>query len=162
MIIFVLLTLLVLKMKKILIIAALMLGFVASAAAQPKAIGLRGGYGAELSYQHYLGSQFVEADLGLTGFNALNVAATYNWFFYQSGGFGFYGGLGGALGFNFEKQGMHLAFAPQLGIEYTFPFHLNLSLDIRPQIGYSTYEGPKESSHFYIWYYPALGIRYAF
>ena len=60
-------------MKKIILVAALVLGFAAAAAAQPRALGLRGGYGVEASYQHTLGSNFVEADLGLYGFNTLNV-----------------------------------------------------------------------------------------
>ena len=36
-------------MKKIIVLAAVILGFSFAAAAQPRAIGLRGGYGAELS-----------------------------------------------------------------------------------------------------------------
>lgn len=147
-------------MKKILVISAVLLSFAVTAVAQPKAVGLRLGYGAEISYQHYLGNNFLEADLGLNGFNSLNVAVDYNWYLYQSDGFGFYGGLGGALGFNFDPSGMNIAFAPQIGVEYNFKFPLNISLDFRPQIGYCTYEGAH--SHFYAWYYPALGIRYAF
>ena len=56
-------------MKKIILVAALVLGFAAAAVAQPRALGLRGGYGVELSYQHTLGENFLEADLGLGGFN---------------------------------------------------------------------------------------------
>jgi hypothetical protein len=42
-------------MKKIIVIAALMLGFAVAAVAQPRAIGGRLGNGAEVSYQHSLG-----------------------------------------------------------------------------------------------------------
>ena len=66
-------------MKKIILIAAMVLGFAVAAVAQPRAIGLRGGYGVELSYQHTLGENFVEANLGLTGFNALNVKMRVPW-----------------------------------------------------------------------------------
>ena len=51
-------------MKKIIIAAILALGFTVAASAQPKAIGARFGYGADLSYQHYAGgANFIEADL---------------------------------------------------------------------------------------------------
>ena len=101
-------------MKKIILIAALALGFaVAATAGNPiekkfggktRALGLRGGYGFELSYQHSLGENFVEADLGLWGFNTLNAVATYNWMLAQPqwtsrGDWGFYAGPGVAVGF---------------------------------------------------------------
>ena len=70
-------------MKRILITLAVMLGFAVAAVAQPKAVGIRFGYGVEASYQHSLGNNFVEANLGLEAFNALNVAATYNWMIAQ-------------------------------------------------------------------------------
>ena len=53
-------------MKKIILIAAMICGFAVAASAQPKALGLRFGYGAELSDQHNVaGANFIEADLGL-------------------------------------------------------------------------------------------------
>ncbi len=53
-------------MKKIIIIAALALGFAVAASAQPRAIGGRLGNGLEASYQHTVrGADFVEANLGL-------------------------------------------------------------------------------------------------
>ena len=55
-------------MKKIILVAALVLGFAVAASAQPRAIGLRGGWGAELSYQHSFDSNFLQADLGLQAF----------------------------------------------------------------------------------------------
>ena len=67
-------------MKKIILVAALLLGFAAAVAAQPRAVGVRFGYGVEATYQHTVGSaNFVEANLGLNDFTILNVAATYNW-----------------------------------------------------------------------------------
>ena len=44
-------------MKKMLILVAALLGFAVVATAQPRALGVRAGYGAELSYQHTLGSE---------------------------------------------------------------------------------------------------------
>ncbi len=150
-------------MKKILLIAALVLGFAAAASAQPRAIGLRFGWGAELSYQHDMGGMnFIEADLGLNTFNALNVAATYNFSLAQFGdGFNFYAGPGAALGLGFGKASFfNIGVAGQIGLEYIFDFPLQLSLDLRPQIGLGIVEGGVGLG-FWGWY-PNLGIRYAF
>lgn len=153
-------------MKKIILVAALVLGFAAAAAAQPRAIGLRGGYGVELSYQHNLGANFVEADLGLTGFNALNVAATYNWMLAQPdwtnrGEWGVYAGPGAALGLGFgEVSHLNVAVAGQVGLEYTFWFPLQLSIDLRPQLGLWT--GGGAAGFYFGGWCPALGVRYKF
>ncbi len=148
-------------MKKILLVAALVLGFAAAAVAQPRAIGIRGGYGVELSYQHSLGSNFVEADLGLNTFNSLNVAATYNFSIAQFGdGFNVYAGPGAAVGLGFgEVSHLYVGVAGQIGLEYIFNFPLQLSLDLRPQLGLDINNGV--GFGFWGWY-PCLGIRYAF
>ncbi len=150
-------------MKKILIIAAFVLAFATAASAQPRAIGIRGGYGVELSYQHNMGgANFLEADLGLNTFNALNVAATYNFSLAQFGdGFNVYGGPGAAVGVGFGEAGyFNLGIAGQLGLEYVFPFHLQLSIDLRPQIGLG-FVNEGIGLGFWGWY-PNLGIRYSF
>ena len=90
-------------MKKIILVAAMVLGFAVAASAQQRALGLRGGYGVELSYQHTIGADFLEADLGLLG-SDLNLAATYNYMIAQPdwtdrGEWGFYAGPGAAVGF---------------------------------------------------------------
>ena len=147
-------------MKKIILIAAMVLGFAVAAVAQPRAVGLRGGYGVELSYQHTLGENFVEANLGLTGFNALNVAATYNWTVAQpqwtsKGEWGVYAGPGAALGVGFGNPGtFNVAAAGQVGLEYTFWFPLQLSIDFRQHIGIG--------NGFWCPSSVGLGIRYRF
>ena len=156
-------------MKKILVIAALMLGFAAAAIAQPRAVGLRLGYGAEVSYQHTLGDNFIEADLGVLGFGAtFNANAIYNFMIAQPqwtdrGEWGFYAGPGIALGGGGVRGAGHfdLAVAGQVGLEYTFWFPLQLSIDIRPQLGVAV--GPKAGAAFYFdsWC-PALSARYKF
>ena len=140
-------------MKKIILIAAIMLGFAVAASAQPKAIGLRIGGGAELSYQHNVGSNFIEADLGLESFKSLNVAATYNFMIAQFGdGFGFYAGPGIGLGF---AEKLRVGLAGQVGIEYNFAsVPVQLSLDVRP---YFDFVGVG-----LVGWYPHLGIRYNF
>ena len=151
-------------MKKFIIAAALVLGFAVAASAQPKALGLRLGYGAELSYQHNLGDyNFIEADLGLGDFAYLNLAGTYNFMIAKpqwtdSGEWGFYAGPGVALGVG---QGIfNLGIAGQVGLEYTFDFPLQLSVDIRPQIGLVSVA---KVNKFGIWgWYPHISARYAF
>ena len=146
-------------MKKIILIAAMALGFVVTAAAQPKAVGLRLGYGVEASYQHNLGSSnFLEANLGLDDFTTLNLAATYNWMIAKPqwtdrGEWGFYAGAGAAVGYS---KGPHIGAAGQVGLEYTFWFPLQLSVDIRPQLGFVDGE-------FGVWgWAPHLSVRYCF
>ena len=148
-------------MKKIILVAAMVLGFAVAASAQPKAVGVRGGYGIELSYQHTLGANFIEADLGLVG-HGFNVAATYNWNLVQPqwtnrGEWNVYAGPGAALGVG---GGVNIAVAGQVGLEYTFWFPLQLSIDIRPQIGLWT--GGGHAGLYHGGWYPALGARYKF
>ena len=146
-------------MKKIILVAAMVLGFAVAASAQPRAIGARLSYGAELSYQHTLGQNFLEADLGLGDFRYLNVAATYNFMIAKPdwtdrGEWGFYAGPGIALGAG--KDLFNVGVAGQVGLEYTFWFPLQLSIDMRPQLGLV-------GDHFGLWgWYPQLGVRYRF
>ena len=153
-------------MKKIILIAAMVLGFAVAAAAQPRAVGIRGGYGIEATYQHTLGTNFLEANLGLNGFNALNFAATYNWMLAQPqwtdrGEWGVYAGPGAAVGLGFGPvSSFNLAACGQVGLEYTFWFPLQLSLDIRPQLGFVTAGG--HGGFYFGGWCPALGVRYRF
>lgn len=153
-------------MKKIILIAALAFGLVATAAAQPRAIGLRLGNGGEVSYQHTLGQNFIEVDGGLgVGFKkTLNVGATgiYNIMIAQPqwtdrGEWGFYAGPGAAVGLGLgENNFFTLAVAGMVGLEYNFWFPLQVSIDYRQQLGYGF-------NHEF--YYPAsicLGVRYRF
>jgi hypothetical protein len=140
-------------MKKIIMIAAMVLGFAIAASAQPKALGLRVGYGAELSYQHNVGENFIEADLGLESFKNLGVAATYNFNITEFGqGFKFYAGPGIGLGMG---ETLSVGIAGQAGIEYNFAeAPVQLSLDVRP---YFDFVGVG-----LVGWYPHLGVRYRF
>ena len=51
-------------MKKFIVVVLSVLAFAAVASAQPRALGIRAGYGGEISYQHGGGAGFLEADLG--------------------------------------------------------------------------------------------------
>lgn len=151
-------------MKRFFIAAALVLGLAFTASAQPRAIGAKLGWGLDLSYQHSFGVNFLEADLGLNNFNSLNVAGIYNFMIAQPawtdrGEWGFYAGPGAAIGMGLtsENNFFHLAIAGMVGLEYTFWFPLQLSLDLRPQIG-----GLFGRPGLYWSIMPALGIRYRF
>ena len=128
-------------MKKIIIAAAIMLGFAAAAVAQPRALGVRIGNGGEISYQHSLGSNFLEVDGGLgLGFDGVfNVGATgiYNFMISEFGnGFGFYAGPGAGVGLGVgEANYLTISAAGMVGIEYKFNFPLQISLDFRQHVG---------------------------
>ena len=150
-------------MKKIILAAAMVLGFAIAATAQPRAIGVRIGNGAEISYQHSFNANFLEVDGGVgLGFDkTFNLGATgiYNFMIAQPawtdrGEWGFYAGPGIAVAAGPEI--FNVGIAGQVGLEYTFHFPLQLSVDLRPQLGVV-------NKTFGIWgWYPHLSIRYRF
>lgn len=158
-------------MKKIFLVAAAILGLAIAATAQPRALGARLGYGVEASYQHtFQGADFMEATVGLfgTGFNA---TASYNYMLAQPywtdrGEWGIYAGPGASIGYGIdlkhEVYNFNVALVGQVGIEYTFWFPLQLSIDLRPQIGLAFGDGV----HFYqnglLGFTPCLSVRYRF
>ena len=149
-------------MKKIIIILAstLLLGAVASA--QPRALGVRATYGVELSYQHDMGGNFSEFDLGWSS-GYTNLAAVYDFALSSSGNFNFYAGPGADLCLydnvttsGAETVGIGLGVVGQIGAEYEFDqVPVNLSLDWRPIFRVF---GPSGFG----WDSIALGIRYRF
>lgn len=151
-------------MKKILLIAAMLLGFTVAAIAQPRAVGLKLGWGAEASYQHTVkGANFIEATLGLNDFTSLNASAVYNFMIAQpqwtdKGEWGFYAGPGASVGTCMlkDRSYFHLSAAGMVGLEYTFWFPLQLSFDLKPQLGF----GFNYGFHFNVM--PSLGVRYRF
>ena len=153
-------------MKKIIVLAAVILGFSVAAAAQPRAIGVRVGNGGEISYQHTLGQNFLEVDGGLgLGFDGVfNIGATgiYNFMIAQPqwtdrGEWGFYAGPGASVGLGLgEANYLTLGAAGMVGLEYTFWFPLQLSFDLKPQLGF----GFNYGFHFNVM--PSLGVRYRF
>lgn len=153
-------------MKKIIIVLAMAFGLSIAAVAQPRAVGGRLGYGIEASYQHSLGDNFVEADLGLFTFRSLNAAATYNFMIAQpswtpKGEWGFYAGPGAGLGVDFGGA-FNIGIGGQVGLEYKFDnIPLQLSVDYRPMFGLYAANG---AAGFYlpgIWNF-GIGARYCF
>ena len=157
-------------MKRIILIAALVFGVAVAATAQPRAVGGRLAYGLEASYQHYVGGEnFVEANLGFCYFSALNATATYNFMIAQPawtarGEWGFYAGPGASVGLGLiGRSEFVFGVVGQVGLEYTFWFPLQLSVDLRPQIGFAAGNG---GARFYtegmFGFVPTIGVRYRF
>ena len=151
-------------MKKIILVAALVLGFAAAAVAQPRAIGVRLGNGGEVSYQHTLGGNFLEVDGGIgLGFDGVfNVGATgiYNFMIAQPdltdrGEWGFSAGPGASVGLGLgDANYLTLGVAGMVGLEYSFWFPLQLSIDFRQHIGIGNgFWAPSSVG---------LGVRYKF
>lgn len=145
-------------MKKIILILAAALGFAVAVSAQPRALGVRIGWGGELSYQHTLGAaNFLEADLGWSA-NAFDIGLSYDFSLAPAGPFGFYIGPSAQAWFvnNPEKSYLGLGVGAQIGLEYIFDaIPLQLSLDWRPLFTVVPSTG-------FGWQSFGLGIRYAF
>ena len=146
-------------MKKLLVVLSLVFGISAAAVAQPRAIGARFANGGEISYQHGLGSNFLEADLGWWG-GTVGISGVYDFVIaspqWTAGTWNVYAGPGANvyIGDGFTSIGV----CGQVGIEYTFgSVPLQLSLDVRPNV-VSINDGVKLLDGIY----PGLGIRYAF
>ena len=162
-------------MKKIVLLFVFAVAMATAAFAQPRAIGARIGYGFEASYQHSMGeNNMIEVELGLPGFNAIEAAATYDWLnpgglmipWENKGSWNWYAGVGAAVGYNWGSWYSAYAFggvAGRVGVEYTFDFPLQLSVDWRPVIGV---DGNKYGVDFYAdGLYSgaiAIGARYIF
>ena len=142
---------------------------VAAASAQPRSLGARCGAEYQLNYQHGMGQRgdFLEVDLGYELItNLVNVAGSYDFMLVQpkwtsKGEWGVY--VGPAFKAGFAGVGCYLAAGAQIGLEYTFGFPLQLSLDFRPVIGAaivnksaSLYGGGPAT------FCPGLSVRYRF
>ena len=148
-------------MKRFLVTILTLAAFASVSAAQPRALGVRGGYGVELSYQHNLNSNFIEADLGWAP-KELNIVATYDFVFANIGDFNFYAGPGVRVG-SFETSnnvvGLNLGIAAQIGAEFIIPaVPINISLDWRPVVNFFG----EDKQRGFNGKYAALGIRYRF
>lgn len=130
-------------MKKILTIAAVLFAFAVAAVAQPKSVGVRFGVMEGAVYQHEIGSgNFIEADFGYNVVSGrLDIAGVYNFMIARPewtsrGEWGFYAGPGVSLGTGFSKwNSFAFGLTGQVGLEYTFWFPLQLSIDLRPVFG---------------------------
>jgi hypothetical protein len=162
-------------MKKIILVASLIIGLSFSAQAQnssKNALGLRlgdnDGFGGELSYQRKLATNNrLELDLGWRNSNnvdAIKLVGLYQWVWNIDGGFNWYAGVGGGVGSwsydnnNNNDNGSFALVAGDLGIEYNFDVPIQLSLDFRPEIYFNSDDFRDDNFGPDI----ALGIRYRF
>ena len=159
-------------MRRIIFILIATFASVFMAEAQPKALGIRAGMDCQLSYEHGVSSgDFVEVDLGVEfiyGYAVgLNAAAGYNFMiaqpeWTQKGQWGFYAGPAVKAGYLWI--GGYLAVGAQVGLEYSFDFPLQVSLDIRPTVGVAI-EGDTCSIYgagAILGSIPCLSLRYRF
>ena len=145
--------------KSVLLVAFLAMLGVATAVAQPRAIGGQIGYGIEASYEHTLGNNFLSIDLGLPGwfYQGLGIegVVTYNWLnpfgadfpAVSQGDWNWYMGVGLGIGdriWNYStwstyareyRNNFHVGVAGRFGVEYNFWFPLQLSAEWRPTVG---------------------------
>lgn len=141
--------------------------------AQPRAIGLSiGASGFEADYQHSMArNQFMEGSLGLDfGYNVngvpgIKATATYNFIWARpawtnKGSWALFAGPGATIGYvndqvhymasdgvnivNFLDNGFMLGICAQVGLEYTFWFPLQLSLNLRPVVGMHVNDGLRD------------------
>ena len=139
-------------MKKFLAIFAAVALSAIALNAQPRAIGGRLGWGAEVSYQHQLGeANMLSAELSFPGFYGIGAAATYDWLnpfgayipWNHKGEWNWYMGVGAGASYWFTSY-LNVGVAGRVGVEYDFWFPLQLSLDWRPVIGPGFYFGGAE------------------
>ncbi len=133
-------------MRKIIFAITLMMCTVGALNAQKmdQAIGIRFGYGGEISYQQPLGNaNRLELDLGLNAYG-FGLSGVYQWVWDLSSladGFNWYAGVGAGIGsynfarnsdFRYQNTVLNVGILGQIGMEYNFDIPLQLSLDWRP------------------------------
>ena len=132
-------------MKKSLFLVAVMavLG-VATAVAQPRAIGGNIGYGVSFSYQHNLGAaNMIDLAVELPAFAGIGATCTYDWInpfntsipWNNKGEWNWSLGVGAGAGFIWGVAGGYAGVVGHCGVAYDFWFPLELSVDYRPNIG---------------------------
>ncbi len=147
-------------MKKffVTIIVIIALSGFTSAQVEDHSLGLRFGslfgLGTEISYQHGLNNiNRLEVDLGFSSryeynnssrydYNSWALTGLYHWVWSLENNFNWYAGPGAQIGSwnsmiygSRYNNGLFLAAAGNVGIEYSFPVKIQIALDARPQLG---------------------------
>ena len=161
-------------MKKLALIAALIIGVSAVAAAQPRAIGGNIGSSFDVSYQHYIGSNVLDCTLSAPLFMGIGTTVTYDWVdpfnatipWNYKGEWHWQLGAGASAGMYWNPVVTQSLFgyagaACHVGVAYDFWFPLEISVDWRPTFGPSFGEG---GVHFYTMgcIGTTIGVRYLF
>ena len=161
--------------------------------AQPRAAGLRVGVTEfELDYQHsFQKNQFLEGNFGIdfgynvNGSTGAKATAIYNFIWArpawtEKGSWALYAGPGVTTGYvhddghymgddgktiiSFQSHGFVLGVCAQVGVEYTFWFPLQLSVDLRPTVGMhaNKIEGVGFYDNGLLGFAPTISVRYCF
>ena len=177
-------------MKRILVTLCIM-AFAATAYSQPRSAGIRLGVtGVEANYHHTMKkNQFLECGLGMDlGVNAkgipgMKATAIYNFIWAnpawtEKGKWTIYSGPGVTMGYvhdnvhykegkeivSYYDGGFMLGVCAEVGVEYTFWFPLQLSIDLRPSFAMHASSGPRVG--FYdnglLGFSPHISARYCF
>lgn len=122
------------------------------------AIGVRfgdnNGFGGEISYQRKLSdSNRLEIDLGIRKGDAFKATGLYQWVWELEDQFNWFAGFGGGIAS--ANSSTAIFGAGVVGIEYNFDIPIVISLDYRPEIGFSGFYDGFQSDF-------GLGIRYQF
>ncbi len=163
-------------MKKSMILTAILAVFaVATAVAQPRAIGLNLGSGSGFSYQHSLSEANVldvAVSIPLVQGFGIGGIVTYDWVnpfgtaipWSEKGSWNWSLGVGATGGlYGFKPAVWYAGVAGHVGVAYDFWFPLQLSVDWRPNIG--VYNGGDHAIDFNTWGLfdgVSLGVRYLF
>ncbi|MBO4586594.1 MAG: hypothetical protein J5677_02100 [Bacteroidales bacterium] len=139
-------------MKKLFLALVAVFAMSTMANAQIKDLGVRVGWGGEISAMWGLGGNRLETDMGWNA-KYLGLAAVYQWTWDLGSDFNWYAGVGGRLAI--WDNSFALGVAGQIGLEYNFDIPLQLTLDWRPSFWVmpNTTFGPGDI---------CLGIRYRF
>lgn len=153
--------------KSVILIVAMLLSI--AAFAQPRAIGGRLAAGLQVSYQHNIGENFAEFDLGFHYASGFGVTAMYNFILANpawtpKGTWEVYAGPGISAGTYFNISPFAFGICGQIGLAYTFQIPLQLSLDLRPSFGMRMGSSGKMvfNTLGMIGFAPTIGIRYSF
>ncbi len=161
--------------KSFILVAILAVVSVGMAVAQPRAIGVNIGYGADISYQHTLSeANMLDISLNLPSFAGIGAKATYDWInpfgtavpWNNKGEWNWYLGVGASAGLyellSSKANAWYVGAAGHVGIEYQFWFPLQLSLDYRPTIGILGGSGKIGFNPYGLYDGISLGVRYLF
>lgn len=123
--------------------------------AQSNTIGIRGGWGGEISYQKdFSSTNRIELDLG---WNSQYLGLTGLYHFVnplEFDGLAWFYGLGGTVGL-VNNEPFRVGISGDIGIEYNFSFPLQIALDYRPTFYFI-------SSNPFGWTGVAFSARYRF
>ena len=159
-------------MKKSLILAAILaVVSVATAVAQPRAIGANLGGTFDVSYQHSLGeANMIDLSVNIPWIDGFGIgaSATYDWInpfgtsipWNYQGSWNWSLGVGAGAGiYGFSSPDIYVGAVGHVGVSYDFWFPLQLSIDWRPNLGWKFGSNDYNTGGLY---YGGIGVRYLF